>query len=661
MRGTWNGVGKNQSINQSINQSHLLLQLYLLLEKRAKVNTARRRARQAQRLRLQALPLPIQISNLCTRAAPPPPLPPLPAPKMALLVLLLPLLLSSVSPTAPASTHKTDGASSPASSVSPPSPAEVRTYEHHGLNTTLSKIFVIGDLHGDAHCARRWVQHSGVVDLGGNGSGEGSGDEDGDGGSDWRWLDPEAILVFLGDYVDRGPQSRQVVQLVRRLSQTFPAHVVALLGNHEMELLLDPHRDKERQYLQMVYGFVHPEEFRNTFMAAAAVAAAGGSSGGDGGNTSSSSGGGTGTSTSTSSSSTVDDAAEAAAANATLDRVYGALQRVYASSAQPHVQYIGRGAAGGQRTLATWADPEHRASTHAAIESWVGAYRAAYSPGAPLYDWLASRPVVSYAGGVLFVHAGISRRSLARHNVRSLAALGALNTALHKAVRDTPSALEEVVMGSGEDGADNAGADGVGHVPINEVLHYRGMHEGCTDVEALIRRVPAVHRVVVGHTAEFKVRERCNGRFVAADSSLGRWFHLYGNMFCPGTRALPENQGSNCAALLDAHCRGEATVLVCSTRAAQRTDAKTGEVAPCAAWELQKTSIENMELNMYHPELPWRKAQLQQEEKRNLAKLRATAVKDRAKREVQKVDLEARKVPRGEAEEGLTESELDEL
>jgi hypothetical protein len=568
------------------------------------------------------------------------------------------LLLSSVS----------DGALSPVSTVSPPSPAEVRTYEHHGLNTTLSKIFVIGDLHGDAHCARRWVQHSGVVDLGGNGSGEGSGDEDGDGGSDWRWLDPEAILVFLGDYVDRGPQSRQVVQLVRRLSQTFPAHVVALLGNHEMELLLDPHRDKERQYLQMVYGFVHPEEFRNTFTAAAAAAAAaaaGGSSGSDSGNTSSSSSSG-GTSTSTSTSSMVDGAVEAAAANATLDRVYGALQRVYASNAQPHVQYIGRGAAGGQRTLATWADPEHRASTHAAIESWVGAYRAAYSPGAPLYDWLASRPVVSYAGGVLFVHAGISRRSLARHNVRSLAGLGTLNTALHKAVRDTPSALEEVVMGSGEDGADNAGADGVGHVPINEVLHYRGMHEGCTDVEALIRRVPAVHRVVVGHTAEFKVRERCNGRFVAADSSLGRWFHLYGNMFCPGTRALPENQGSNCAALLDAHCRGEATVLVCSTRAAQRTDPQTGEVAPCAAWELQKTSIENMELNMYHPELPWRKAQLQQEEHRKLAKLRATAaergVKDRAKREAQEVDeLEARKVPRGEAGEGLTESELDEL
>lgn len=40
-------------------------------------------------------------------------------------------------------------------------------------------------------------------------------------------------LVFLGDYVDRGPRSAEVVDYVRRLPQTIEAKVVALRGNHE--------------------------------------------------------------------------------------------------------------------------------------------------------------------------------------------------------------------------------------------------------------------------------------------------------------------------------------------------------------------------------------------------------------------------------------------
>ena len=53
---------------------------------------------------------------------------------------------------------------------------------------------------------------------------------------------PEDTLVFLGDYVSRGPDSRGVLQAVmdlRRLCQ-----VVALRGNHE-EMLIDARRDPE--------------------------------------------------------------------------------------------------------------------------------------------------------------------------------------------------------------------------------------------------------------------------------------------------------------------------------------------------------------------------------------------------------------------------------
>jgi serine/threonine protein phosphatase 1 len=40
-------------------------------------------------------------------------------------------------------------------------------------------------------------------------------------------------LLFLGDYVDRGPDSRGVIERVQQLQKDGPARVVALRGNHE--------------------------------------------------------------------------------------------------------------------------------------------------------------------------------------------------------------------------------------------------------------------------------------------------------------------------------------------------------------------------------------------------------------------------------------------
>jgi serine/threonine protein phosphatase 1 len=44
-------------------------------------------------------------------------------------------------------------------------------------------------------------------------------------------------LVFLGDYIDRGPDSAGVVELVRRFQQRWPEGVLCLKGNHEAMLL----------------------------------------------------------------------------------------------------------------------------------------------------------------------------------------------------------------------------------------------------------------------------------------------------------------------------------------------------------------------------------------------------------------------------------------
>ena len=46
-------------------------------------------------------------------------------------------------------------------------------------------------------------------------------------------LDAEDTLVFLGDYVDRGPASARVVEFVRNLPSQIEARVIALRGNHE--------------------------------------------------------------------------------------------------------------------------------------------------------------------------------------------------------------------------------------------------------------------------------------------------------------------------------------------------------------------------------------------------------------------------------------------
>lgn len=48
-------------------------------------------------------------------------------------------------------------------------------------------------------------------------------------------LEPDSTIVFLGDYVDRGPDSRAVIDAVLELRERY--EVVTLFGNHEQMLL----------------------------------------------------------------------------------------------------------------------------------------------------------------------------------------------------------------------------------------------------------------------------------------------------------------------------------------------------------------------------------------------------------------------------------------
>jgi len=60
-------------------------------------------------------------------------------------------------------------------------------------------------------------------------------------------------LVFLGDYIDRGPESAGVLQTVRQLQERSPERVICLKGNHEA-LMIEAAADPDRAPLWLYNG-----------------------------------------------------------------------------------------------------------------------------------------------------------------------------------------------------------------------------------------------------------------------------------------------------------------------------------------------------------------------------------------------------------------------
>ncbi len=80
----------------------------------------------------------------------------------------------------------------------------------------LHRIVAVGDLHGDFAAWRDIARAAGLVDANG------------------RWSGGGTVLVQTGDVVDRGPQSRRLIEELMRLKREAPAgQVVTLVGNHE--------------------------------------------------------------------------------------------------------------------------------------------------------------------------------------------------------------------------------------------------------------------------------------------------------------------------------------------------------------------------------------------------------------------------------------------
>lgn len=74
----------------------------------------------------------------------------------------------------------------------------------------MERIFAVGDIHG---CLDKLVSVMGVIDI------------------DFA----KDTLVFIGDYIDRGPSSKEVVDYLIDLGKRGPS-VIFLKGNHELML-----------------------------------------------------------------------------------------------------------------------------------------------------------------------------------------------------------------------------------------------------------------------------------------------------------------------------------------------------------------------------------------------------------------------------------------
>ena len=80
------------------------------------------------------------------------------------------------------------------------------------------RLIAIGDLHGDYDAYRALLTQAGLIDAKGH------------------WSGKKAVFVQMGDAVDRGTKSRDIVLDLQRLQKEAShdgGQVIALIGNHE--------------------------------------------------------------------------------------------------------------------------------------------------------------------------------------------------------------------------------------------------------------------------------------------------------------------------------------------------------------------------------------------------------------------------------------------
>ena len=72
---------------------------------------------------------------------------------------------------------------------------------------------IMGDIHGHGEPLKRLRHRLGYTEI------------------DGVWRHPTRKALFLGDYIDRGPEQLEVVRVVRAMVEAGEA--LAIMGNHE--------------------------------------------------------------------------------------------------------------------------------------------------------------------------------------------------------------------------------------------------------------------------------------------------------------------------------------------------------------------------------------------------------------------------------------------
>lgn len=102
---------------------------------------------------------------------------------------------------------------------------------------------LIGDIHGYAQPLKQLLQSMGYSESGG------------------VWHHPDRQVIFVGDYIDRGPAIREVLQIVRVMVDS--GNALAIMGNHEYNALAYAYPIGENRYLRS-HNPVHTRQHQAT-------------------------------------------------------------------------------------------------------------------------------------------------------------------------------------------------------------------------------------------------------------------------------------------------------------------------------------------------------------------------------------------------------------